>query len=262
MQLKDLRTGQIVQCVNQFYIVIGVFDFDLQDNIITNSNDNYLGVCLYNMNFSSKLDKDFLMTVEAKAFLRKLREYILNNTVDINCLESQGIEDIELYDKMALRDEVEHWIVKNKLLNSRLPSYLKGVLFVEETIATMRDMRKKLEKYYVKVDKLLSQPMKTVTKTVDGGVYYSATIKNYVIRLSEKYFILINGNRVVKEDLVLRPFSDYNFNKLRNYKYTVLNECLDGLHLQFTGVNIMDFEYNKKCVMPLLKKINAYYGVI
>lgn len=68
MQLKDLRTGQIVQCVNQFYIVIGVFDFDLQDNIITNSNDNYLGVCLYNMNFSSKLDKDFLMTVEAKAF--------------------------------------------------------------------------------------------------------------------------------------------------------------------------------------------------
>lgn len=260
MQLNELRTGQIVQYASQFYIVIGLCD--LQDTIVTNYNENYLSVCLYNMSFFSKFDKDFLMTVEAKAFLRKLREYILNHTVDVNCLESNDLTSIELYDKKALRDEVEHWIVKNKLLNSRLLSYLNGVSFVEETIATMNDMSKKLEKYYAKVDKLLSKPMKKVTKTVDGGVYYSATVKNYVIRLSEKYFILISGNRVVKEDLVLRPFSVYNFNKLRNYKYTVLNECLDGLHLQFTGINIMDFEYNKKCVVPLLKKINAYYGVI
>lgn len=96
MQLDELRTGQIVQCKNQFLIVLGV-KCTLYD-ILTNYNEEEdIKILLYNiMSFPANYDKEFFQCEETKAFLRKVREYKLSNLAESFFFRGCSIETIEL----------------------------------------------------------------------------------------------------------------------------------------------------------------------
>ena len=258
MKFEELRTGQIVQWGNMFCIVLGV-RCDLH-NILKIDEDD-VKVLLYNLiGFSTNYSKEFFQCAETKAFLKKLRDYKLSNPAESNSFSGCYTDVIDIYDKSAKRQDVEQWLLKNKMLSKDVQRYLKEVVFAEDAIETYSKMNIKLEKYYAKVKKQLEKPMQRVEKTVDGGVYYWEFLQRYVIRLNETYMIIINHS-LEKKDFILKSFSEYNILKERyeEFHYTILKEPLDSEALQFTGINIFDLDYNKNLRLPLLKKLDTYY---
>lgn len=212
------------------------------------------------MNFPANYDKGFFQCEETKAFLRKVREYKLSNLAESFFFRGCSIESIELYDKSAIRQDVERWLLKTKMVSKDTQRYMKEVVFVEDAIDSFNKVRNKMEKYYAKVQKQLEQPLQQVTKTIDGGVYYWTLIQRYVIQLNEKYVIIINHS-LEKKDFILRAFSEYNIVKERynEFKYTIIKGPLDSDLVQFTGINVLDLEYNKNLLLPLLNKLDSYY---
>lgn len=81
-----------------------------------------------------------------------------------------------------------------------------------------------------------------------------------MIQLNEKYVVIINHS-LEKKDFILRTFSEYNVVKERynEFKYTIIKGPLDSDLVQFTGINVLDLEYNKNLLLPLLNKLDSYY---
>ena len=261
MKFEELRTGQIVQWGNMFCIVLGV-KCDLH-NILKIDEDD-VKVLLYKLiGFPTNYSKEFFQCAETKAFLKKLRDYKLSNPAESNSFSgcyTDVIDIYDVYDKSAKRQDVEQWLLKNKMLSKDVQSYLKETVFAEDAIETYSKEQNKLEKYYAKVKKQLEKPMQRVKKTVDGGVYFWDFLQRYVIRLNETYMIILNHS-LEKKDFILKSFSEYNIVKehYEEFHYTILKEPLDSEAVQFTGINIFDLDYNKNLRLPLLKKLDAYY---
>ena len=177
MKFEELRTGQIVQWGNMFCIVLGV-KCDLH-NILKIDEDD-VKVLLYKLiGFPTNYSKEFFQCAETKAFLKKLRDYKLSNPAESNSFSGCYTDVIDIYDKSAKRQDVEQWLLKNKMLSKDVQRYLKEVVFAEDAIETYSKMNIKLEKYYAKVKKQLEKPMQRVEKTVDGGVYFWDFLQRY-----------------------------------------------------------------------------------
>ena len=242
MEVEELRTGQIVRLDTEYFIVLGLAcnDYEIKNFLVKKNNIDVYAYYLGDLS----LDESLCITKEITDFMRLVAKRVFLTCATTAQCHLIPVEQLVSLKMKAMTKETVLWLTKSKLNNAKLKETMNTVLFVEDALKVLLKVDKEKEKYlnYVKTN---ISTRKKATKYVFGELYYSKTLDNYFVYLTNEWALLLYK-------LKMPEFLLFTENAMQ-YQSCLVNIDLSKQNYPDTGVNICFFPYAEKWLKEIVK---------
>lgn len=270
MEFKDLKLGTIIEykfnCTVKYAVVIGISDYyNYEDKFV--KEDAYESILIYAYTLTSITLPEYIKRKSFNSSILTAKKQSLNNSVtemlkkelNPNLLESYTLKIVNKIDIKPRTQEINVWLVKNKMLNSDI---FYGIFDnIDERKKRLDKIISEREKYFEFLFNKLScydNGILSLERNFDnikfGEIYVTNEYYCTCIGVQKSSFYRIKRQGTLKSHLSYFVFTNrleelayyYGFDMKPNHWYYKPNHWYD------TGVNIMTYWWHKKLYENML----------